>query len=395
MINLLVNIKWLDFVDILLITFVVYQLFIFFHRTKGFRILIGLFCLAIIYIIVNSWGLFLSTWVFQVFWQALIILIIIIFQPEIRDVLEKVNLLNFVQGKKNSSPDSVKIESISRAVFQMAEKRIGAIIVFKQKDDLRGLIRGSIELDGEISEPILLSVFQKSSSVHDGAILIDEGRIKMVAGYLPMTERDSLPNHYGSRHRACLGLSEKSDAFIIVVSEETGDVSVVQYGKLRKVKDVDDLYTVIQEHFLQKQKQKTSFLSAIFSKLIVEDWPKKVVAFLLVFILWASLAGQQNYSQNLIVPIEYREIPANMELVSPPKNAKIFIKGIRKLVSSLKTEEVHVELDVSLAQWGRRTYYISKDDINLPAGIELEYIDPSVFRLDFRDMPATEKKHNS
>jgi uncharacterized protein (TIGR00159 family) len=394
MINLLTNLKWLDFVDIFLITFVVYQLFLIFHRTKGFRILIGLSFLGVIYIMVKSWGLFLSTWVFQVFWQALIILIIIVFQPEIRDVLEKVNLLNFIQGKKNSSPDTSRIEAISRAIFQMAEKRIGAIIVFKQKDDLKDLIRGSIQLDGEISEPLLLSIFQKSSSIHDGAILIDEGRIKTVAGYLPMTERESLPNHYGSRHRACLGLSEKSDAFVIVVSEETGEVSVVQYGKIKKIKDVKNLYSVIQEHFLKKQKQKSSFLKALFSKIILEDWPKKLIAFLLVFILWASLAGQQNFSQNVLVPIEYRKIPANMELVSPPKSAKIFIKGLRKLVSSLKTEDIRIELDVSLAQWGRRTYYVSREDINLPAGIQLEYIDPSVLRLDFRVIPTSEMNNN-
>jgi len=261
MINLLTNLKWLDFIDIFLITFVVYQLFLIFHRTKGFRILIGFSFLGVIYIMVRSWGLFLSTWVFQVFWQALIILIIIVFQPEIRDVLEKVNLLNFIQGKKNSSPDASRIEAVSRAVFQMSEKKVGAIIVFKQKDDLKDLIRGSIQLDGEISEPLLLSIFQKSSSIHDGAILINEGRIKTVAGYLPMTERENLPNHYGSRHRACLGLSEKSDAFVIVVSEETGEVSVVQYGKIKKIRDIKSLYSVIQEHFLKKQKPLANFYS--------------------------------------------------------------------------------------------------------------------------------------
>ena len=83
-----------------------------------------------------------------------------------------------------------------------------------------------------------------------------------------------------------------------------------------------------------------------------------------------------------------------MELVSPPKSAKIFIKGLRKLVSSLKQEDIRIELDVSLAQWGRRTYYISREDINLPAGIQLEYIDPSVLRLDFRILPTSEKNNS-
>jgi hypothetical protein len=209
-----------------------------------------------------------------------------------------------------------------------------------------------------------------------------------------MTEKENLPNHYGSRHRACLGLSEKSDAFIIVVSEETGEVSVVQYGKIERIQDVKTLFNILQEHSLKKQKQKKSFLNVFFSKIFIEDWPKKLIAFLLVFILWASLAGQQNFSQDLFVPIEFKKIPVNLELVSPPKSAKIFIKGLRKLVSSLKSEEIRIELDVSMAQRGRNTYYISKEDINLPAGIQLEYIDPSVLRLEFRFRSIAEKNNH-
>ena len=122
--------------------------------------------------------------------------------------------------------------------------------------------------------------------------------------------------------------------------------------------------------------------------MLIADWSKKAATFLLVFVFWALLAGQQNYSQDLIVPFEYKKVPTSMELVSPPQNAKISIKGIRKLVSSLKTEDLRIELDVSLAQWGRRTYYISQKDINLPAGIQLIYIEPSVLRLDFK-APST------
>ena len=110
------------------------------------------------------------------------------------------------------------------------------------------------------------------------------------------------------------------------------------------------------------------------------------------FIFWALLAGQQNYSQEFIIPIEYKNIPTHMELMSPPKNVKMSIKGIRKLVSSLKPEDIRIELDVSLAKFGRRTYYISEDDINLPAGIQPEFIDPPVIRLDFKIKPAPEKK---
>jgi len=384
MINLIKNFKWLDLVDILLISFVTYQLYSLFRKTKAFRILIGLIGLGVIYTLVRSCGLFLSTWVFQVFWQVLIVLIIIVFQPEIREVLERVNPLNLIPEKKGLAHTPSMVETVSQTVFHMAEERIGAIIIFQQKDDLGHLILDGIPLDGEINEPILLSIFQKCSPIHDGAILIDENRIKLVAGFLPMTEKDNLPTRYGSRHRASLGLSEQSDAFIVVVSEERGHVSSVQHGQIKRVPDVKTLNSLIVEHLYQKEKKEKLSIKENISRIFMDNWPKKLAVFFLIFLFWALLAGQQNYSLDLIVPIEYKSIPPNLELTSPPTKAKIFIKGTRKLVVSLKPDDLRVDLNLSLAQWGRRTFYLSKEDISLPAGIQLEYIDPAAVRLDFR-----------
>ncbi|MGA1826548.1 MAG: diadenylate cyclase [bacterium] len=390
MVNVIANLKWLDIFDILLISLVVYNLYILFHKTKGFRILISLSGLAIIYIMVKSWGLFLSTWVFQAFWQALIVLIIIVFQPEIRQVLERINILYFFRGKKMTPSDSSKLEAVSRAAFKMAQEKIGAIIIFQKKDDITDIIRGGILLDGNIDESILFSFFQKSSPVHDGAVLIDKGRIKLVAGYLPMTIKETLPVHYGSRHRASLGISEQSDAVIIVVSEQKGKVSIVHEGTMKKVTDESELCTTIQEYLWEKEEKKSFAPFSTLSRLLLHNWFVKLVSFLIVFIFWALLAGQQNYSQNLIVPLEYKNIPASMELVSPPQKATISITGVRKLVHSLRTDEISLEVDVSLAQWGRRTYSVSEDNISLPAGIQLLYIDPSIIRLDFRIKPTLE-----
>jgi diadenylate cyclase len=395
MVSLLKNFKWLDLVDILLITFVAYQLYSLFRKTKAFRILIGLMGLGVIYALVRSCGLFLSTWVFQVFWQVLIVLIIIVFQPEIREVLERVNPLNLLPEKKGSIYASSMVDAVSQAVFHMAEEKTGAIIVFQQKDDLGHLIRDGIPLDGEINEPILLSIFQKSAPIHDGAILIDGNRIKLVAGFLPMTEKDNLPTRYGSRHRASLGLSEQSDAFIVVVSEERGHVSAVQHGQIKRVPDIKTLSSFIVEHLSQKKKKEKLSITEYISRTVMDNWPKKLAVFFLVFLFWALLAGQQNYSLDLIVPVEYKNIPANLELTSPPTKAKIFIKGTRKLVASLKPDDLRVDLNVALAQWGRRTFYLSREDISLPAGIQLEYIDPALLRLDFRSKTPLADTHGN
>jgi len=384
MITLIKNFKLLDLVDILLISFVAYQLYSLFRKTKAFRILIGLMGLGVIYALVRSCGLFLSTWVFQVFWQVLIVLIIIVFQPEIREVLERVNPLSLIPEKKGSPHTPSMVDAVSQAVFHMAEEKTGAIIVFQQKDDLGHLILDGIPLDGQINEPILLSIFQKSSPVHDGAVLIDGSRIKLIAGFLPMTEKDNLPTRYGSRHRASLGLSEQSDAFIVVVSEERGEVSAVQHGQIKRVPDITTLNALIVEHLSQKEKKEKVPIKETISRAVLDNWPRKLAVFFLIFFFWSLLAGQQNYSLDLMVPIEYKNIPPNLKLTSPPKKVKIFIKGIRKLVASLRPDDLRVDLNVSLAQRGRRTFYLSREDISLPAGIQLEYIDPPTVRLEFR-----------
>ncbi|MGA1870843.1 MAG: diadenylate cyclase [bacterium] len=386
-INLVKNLTWLDIIDILLISFLAYQLYNLFYKTKAFRILLGLLGLAIIYIGARTWGLFLSTWTFQIFWQALIILIIIIFQPEIREVLEKINLFHYFQGTKTLSEEPLDLKTICKTVFQMGENRIGGIIILKRDDEVNKLIQDSIPFKGAISEPILLSIFQKHSPIHDGAILIEGGVIKSVAGFLPMTEKHNLPKKYGSRHRASLGLSEKSDALIIVTSEERGEVSLVLDGQITKIKDAFSLEKLINQHMMMQKglEDKSIFIKKNPLRFLSEHWIAKIIIVILVFVFWALLAGQQNYTKDLIIPLNYTKIPHQLELVSPPVSTKITIKGLRRLVSAVTKEQIDIKLDVSLAQWGRRTYYITQENIDLPPGIELVYIDPSVLRLNFKD----------
>ncbi|MGB5986787.1 MAG: diadenylate cyclase CdaA, partial [Desulfobacterales bacterium] len=213
-----------DVLDIVLLSFVAYHLYILFHRTKALKAILGLLALGIVYSVAQYWGLFLTTWVFQILWQVLIILLIILFQPEIRQVLERVNPL-YALGWRKPVGHVPWIESFSRTIFELADQAIGALIVFERNDRLRDIVTDGISLDTDPSREMLLSIFQKNSPLHDGAVLIRNGRISMAASFLPLTPRKGLDREWGTRHRSAIGITEQSDAWVLVVSEETRQVS--------------------------------------------------------------------------------------------------------------------------------------------------------------------------
>jgi DNA integrity scanning protein DisA with diadenylate cyclase activity len=159
-----------DVLDILFITIVVYYLYIWFHSTKAFKALIGLLALGIIFTAAQTWGLFLTTWMFQILWQVVIILLIILFQPEIRQFLERFNPFQRLSWRKSSNP-AVWVETLTEACFKLAKNRIGALIIIERSDWVDEWITGGIPLEGQPTPEIIMSVFQKESPLHDGAMI--------------------------------------------------------------------------------------------------------------------------------------------------------------------------------------------------------------------------------
>ncbi len=167
--------RFQDVLDIIFLSFVAYHLYIWFYETKAFKALVGLLGLGIIYSVAQSWGLFLTTWVFQILWQVLIILLIILFQPEIRQVLEKVNPF-YALGWRKTVGRIPWIESFSKTIFELASQQVGALVLFERKDRLREFITGGIPFEADPTREVIVSIFQKHSPLHDGAVLMNNGR---------------------------------------------------------------------------------------------------------------------------------------------------------------------------------------------------------------------------
>ena len=379
--SIITNLRFQDVLDILFLSVIAYYLYLWFKGTKAFKALIGLIVFGIIFTVARTWGLFMTTWVFQIFWQVLVILLIILFQSEIRQVLEKVNPLKALGLHKVPDPGDW-VPSFTAGVFALASHRTGALVIIERLDLVEELITGGRPLTGDPDPEVLLSIFQKESPLHDGAIVIRGGQISLVSCYLPLSSAEGLPNAWGTRHRAALGLSERCDAWVIIVSEERGEVSVARQGKIEKVEKREKLEKRVLEAISPVTPQAKSWKSRL-RLFLTHQWHVKVGSFVLVCLLWLMLAGQQDFQASLRVPLTVKNIPSGMEILRPLNpEVQITFRGLRKDASTLSERNVHVDLDLSLARTGKRFYSITRDQIVLPNDrIQVVNIEPP--RIDF------------
>ena len=379
--------RFQDILDILFLTVVAYHLYLWFSGTKALKALVGLLVMGIVFTVARYWGLFLTTWVFQIFWQVLIVMLIILFQSEIRQVLERVNPLKVI-GLRAFSKGEDWMPDFVRGVFSLGERRIGALIILERTDRVEELVTEGMQLDGEASSQLLMSIFQKESPLHDGAMLIQGGRIAKVACYLPLSSANGLPKEWGTRHRAALGLSEHSDAWVVVISEERGEISLARDGQMIHVEDPKHLSQLLIEAVTTRKLPEMNWVGRIRS-FVTHRWLVKVGTLGLVSLLWLLLAGQQDFEVSLRVPLEIKNLPEKTEIIEPMKpEVNITVRGLRKDASTLTEKNVRVELDLSSARFGNRIFRIARDQIVLPNDrIYLVNIRPPQVEFKFKEKP--------
>jgi uncharacterized protein (TIGR00159 family) len=360
------SIRIQDVIDVLFLTLIAYYLYLWFRGTKALKALIGLLALGLVFTIARSWGLFLTTWVFQILWQVLIILLIILFQPEIRQVLERVN--PFTRQSWRKFPiQGHWAETLADACFRMSRRRIGALIVVERDDRVNELLSGGVHVMGDPTPELLLSIFNKRAPLHDGAVIVRKGKVVSAANYLPLTTSDELPHHWGTRHRAAMGLSEKCDAWTIVVSEERGDVAMARNGVMGDIENADSLKETLIKDLDSTNADTGAGWFKRLRLMFTRRWAIKLGAFALVCAVWLAFAGQQDYEATFTVPLTVENLPANMQVIEPQKpSVTVTVRGLRKDASVLSHRNVQVKLDLTLASAGRRTFRISRYNIDLP-----------------------------
>jgi len=238
--------RWQDGLDILILTFVFYRLYLWLRRRRALRMVVAILALPFCYAIAQWVDLPLSVWILQNLWAVILLALVIIFQQEIREVLGRITLPTFLLGKPEVLPLK-GLDQVAEAAFSMARKGIGGLIVLQQGDDLDEFIHGKTLLDWEISKEFIMTIFNPQSSLHDGAIVIRGDRIRYATALLPVSNSASLPKEWGTRHRAGVGITEVSDAECIIISEERNEVLLAHRGKLERKERPDELVKSFSE----------------------------------------------------------------------------------------------------------------------------------------------------
>jgi uncharacterized protein (TIGR00159 family) len=225
--------RWWDVVDILIVAFLVYELLQFIRGTHAVQIALGGLVLVVLYWASILFNLQTVNWLLRTFLPFLVFGIIVVFQAEIRKGLAHLGRAPFLGGAARRRLEEI-VDEIVLAVTSLASEQTGAIIVLEREMGLRSYIETGIALDAVVTYDLLVSIFHPATPLHDGAVVIQGNRVAAAACFLPLTVNPELSRTLGSRHRAAIGLSEDTDAVAIVVSEESGTISVVEGGRIRR-----------------------------------------------------------------------------------------------------------------------------------------------------------------
>ncbi|HUU28216.1 MAG TPA: diadenylate cyclase CdaA [archaeon] len=230
-----INFNFTSLIDIILVSIFVYYILYPLKGTRSARIAFGIVLLILFYFVSDRFQLQTMAWILRNFLAYIVIAIIVIFQADIRKALASFGRNPFLDFLRIKGQPTGFLGELQRAVNLLSKSNIGALIVIERELELKNLIETGVQLNALIGSDLLLSIFNAQSPLHDGAVIISSGRITSAAAILPLSSRSDLDKEYGTRHRAALGLSEESDAVVIVVSEERGTVSITHNGKLHRL----------------------------------------------------------------------------------------------------------------------------------------------------------------
>lgn len=373
-----------DALDVLIVSLCVYLVLIFIKQTRSFFVFGSIILLFIVDFVARNFNLGLTRQLFQPLLTFFAAIFVLVFQPEIRKFFKWFASGRKMKFSKVLVPDD-NVQTIVRSVFEMAKKRIGAIIVISGEYPLDDLLEGGFPLEGKISFPLILSIFDPTSPGHDGALLVDGSVIKSFGLHLPLAKEFSEYARVGTRHRAAAGITERTDALAIVVSEERGEVSVSLEGKLTKMNTPEDLVNSLHNFF--KEVEIPEFHNGFWTYFIKKNIGSKIAAVGIAFFLWFAFIYQTGIvNREYEIPIQFRYVPENLVVVeSIPSKAKIIVTGNNKDMESFEAKNLSVLVNVRDAKVGKESIEISDENIKIPNYLDITSISPKTIKVTFEE----------
>ena len=267
--NLTHRIGIIDIIDILIVAAIIYELLLLTRHTRGSALLKGLFLLLVIMVVSNLLGLKSLNWLLLAILQNGALVLVILFQPELRKALERMGRSKLLTKSNRRNVDEERdtvISEIVQTVVDLSRRRVGALLVFERQTGLEDVIETGTRLNAEVSAPLLENIFEPNTPLHDGAAVIRDDQVIAAACILPLAEASGVSRELGTRHRAAVGISENTDAAVVVISEETGIVSMARDGVLKRPLSTDELKAFLNDYYSITHSGLSSFLRKLFKR---------------------------------------------------------------------------------------------------------------------------------
>ena len=372
---------WRTTLDFLIVALLVYGFLALIKRSHARSILNGITILLAIYLLARMLNLYLTSLLFQTFFAFFVVIIVVIFQREWRNFFEWLYLWGRLPRERRLALPDILTQQLIETVTILNERRIGALIVVPALQPVDALAQGGVPLGGKMSVPLLLSIFDPSSPGHDGAVILDGDRVKKFGAHLPLAER--FDASLGTRHRAAIGLSERSDALIIVASEERGSVSIAHAGTLTALASPQDIgqhvHAILVEQFGSRKD------APHWYSFLTHNVREKILAAVFTFLFWFLLVAQTGsdvVTRDFDIPIELRLVPPEYVVTRfSPDTLTVTLSGTDRDFLLFDRDALKAVVPVNQPGEGAHTLTISAEQISHPTSIAVVQFSPTTIEI--------------
>ena len=381
---LLEEVQWKDIIDIGLASIVIWVGIHALRTARTRKIGVGLLLYGTMMLTAGQLELKLTVWLLQGITAVIVLIVVVAYQSEIRRFLERFPSSVFKRSRLSHEESLSLAELLADAIEIMSKAKQGALIILPGSAPLDSVITAGTALDGALSKALLLSIFDPNSPGHDGAIVIHGNRVERFGSHLPLSDRDERLRDKGTRHAAALGLSEKTDALVLVVSEETGGISLACEGLLRPVLEKGLLLKEI-EGFLEKHSSPAEKHEKITNITLWRGF-EYMAALTVATVLWLVLVpGTVIQTEIYEIAVEVQNIPEGFDLVSvTPTKIAVTLSAEKRNLFKIRPDELLIPLDGTLTRFGRQTYPITNANLLLPPNVEIADLTPEQVRVIVR-----------
>ncbi|HVX65647.1 MAG TPA: diadenylate cyclase [Bryobacteraceae bacterium] len=367
-------VRWQSPVDFVVLVGAIYLLLSWAKKARAVRIALGIIGLYSGALVARNYDLPITSWILSAGGFLAIAVLLVVFQPELRHAFMRLDALIRTGWRKEIVLDTT-YRAISEAAFALGAERVGALMVLVRRDAITELIQDGTPLGAQVSHELLQAIFQKTSPLHDGAVIIDGPVATRASAVLPLTQGTDIPPFFGTRHRAGMGLAERSDAAVIVVSEQRGTVTLMQDRKLHEMQSAGQLVRML-EHL---ESAKTPSWPVRLRYALTHQLRFKLAAVALAAALWAiALFASGTTVRTVAVPIEFTGVPAGMMITSQTASElTIQLRGNALFMDSSAVGRLVATFNLNRAKPGSHRLRVDAADFDLPFGVRFERATPA------------------